>query len=55
MIFLRLIFTNLMRHRVRSLISVTGIAFSVAAMLSVVTILDGAVGMFSNILEAIAR
>ncbi len=52
MIFLRLIFTNLMRHRVRSLISVTGIAFSVAAMLSVVTILDGAVGMFSNILSS---
>jgi putative ABC transport system permease protein len=50
-ILLRLIITNLLRHRVRSLISVAGIAFSVAAMLTVVTILQGAVGMFSNILS----
>ncbi len=51
MIFLKLIFTNLRRHRVRSLISVAGIAFSVAAMLTVVTILEGAIGMFSRILS----
>jgi putative ABC transport system permease protein len=51
MIFLKLILTNLARHRVRTLISVTGIAFSVAAMLTVVTILQGAVGMFSGLLS----
>jgi putative ABC transport system permease protein len=51
MIFLRLIVTNLGRHRIRSFISVAGIAFSVAAMLTVVTILQGAVGMFSGILS----
>lgn len=51
MIFFRLILTNLVRHRVRSFISVAGIAFSVAAMLTVVSILQGAVGMFSNILS----
>jgi putative ABC transport system permease protein len=52
MIFLKLIVTNLRRHRIRSLISVAGIAFSVAAMLTVVTILQGAIGMFSNILSS---
>lgn len=51
MIFLRLIVTNLGRHRIRSIISVAGIAFSVAAMLAVVTILQGAIGMFSGILS----
>ena len=51
MIFLKLIMTNLRRHRIRSLISVAGIAFSVAAMLTVVTILQGAIGMFSSILS----
>ena len=51
MIFLKLILTNLRRHRIRSSISVAGIAFSVAAMLTVVTILQGAIGMFSNILS----
>ncbi len=51
MIFLKLIATNLLRHRIRSLISVSGVAFSVAAMLTVVSILQGAVGMFSNILS----
>jgi putative ABC transport system permease protein len=50
-IFLKLIVTNLRRHRTRSLISVAGIAFSVAAMLTVVTILQGAIGMFSGILS----
>jgi putative ABC transport system permease protein len=52
MIFLRLILTNLGRHRVRTLISIAGIAFSVAAMLTVVTILQGAVGMFAGLLSA---
>ncbi len=52
MIFLKLIVTNLRRHRIRSFISVAGIAFSVAAMLTVVTILQGAIGMFSNILSS---
>jgi putative ABC transport system permease protein len=51
MIFLKLILTNLRRHRIRSAISIAGIAFSVAAMLTVVTILQGAIGMFSNILS----
>ena len=51
MIFLRLIMTNLLRHRIRSGISVAGIALSVAAMLTVVTILEGAIGMFSRILS----
>ena len=52
MIFLRLIVTNLLRHRIRSFISIAGIAFSVAAMLTVVTILQGAIGMFSGILSS---
>jgi putative ABC transport system permease protein len=52
MIFFKLIVTNLRRHRIRSLISVAGIAFSVSAMLTVVTILQGAIGMFSGILSS---
>lgn len=52
MIFLKLILTNLRRHRIRSSISTAGIAFSVAAMLTVVTILQGAIGMFSGILSS---
>lgn len=51
MIFLKLILTNLGRHRVRTMISIFGIAFSVAAMLTVVTILQGAVAMFSGLLS----
>jgi putative ABC transport system permease protein len=51
-IFLKLIVTNLRRHRIRSIISIAGIAFSVAAMLTVVTILQGAIGMFSGILSS---
>jgi putative ABC transport system permease protein len=51
-IFFKLIFTNLYRHRIRSLISIAGIAFSVAAMLTVVSILQGAIGMFSSILSS---
>ncbi len=52
MIFVKLVWTNLLRHRIRSFISVAGIAFSVAAMLTVVTILQGAIGMFSGILSS---
>ena len=52
MIFFKLILTNLLRHRIRTLISIAGIAFSVAAMLTVVTILQGAIGMFSGILSS---
>lgn len=52
MIFLRLILVNLTRHRIRTAISIAGIAFSVAAMLTVVTVLEGAVGMFSSILSS---
>jgi putative ABC transport system permease protein len=51
-IFLKLILTNLRRHRIRSIVSVSGIAFSVAGMLTVVTILQGAIGMFSGILSS---
>lgn len=51
MIFFKLIMTNLRRHSIRSLLSTAGIAFSVAAMLTVVTILQGAVRMFSGILS----
>jgi putative ABC transport system permease protein len=52
MIILKLIVTNLLRHRIRSLISTAGIAFSVAAMLTIVTVLQGAVAMFSGILSS---
>jgi putative ABC transport system permease protein len=52
MIFLKLIVTNLLRHRIRSLISIAGIALSVAAMLTIVTVLQGAVAMFSGILSS---
>jgi putative ABC transport system permease protein len=52
MIFFKLIVTNLQRHPVRTLISVAGIAFSVAAMLTVVTILQGTVATFSGILSS---
>jgi putative ABC transport system permease protein len=52
MIFFRLILVNLLRHKIRTFISISGIAFSVAAMLTVVTVLQGAVGMFSSILSS---
>lgn len=52
MIFFKLILTNLLRHRIRSVISVAGIAFSVTAMLVIVTVLQGAVAMFSGILSS---
>lgn len=52
MIFLRLILLNLWRHRIRSAISIAGVTFSVAAMLTVVTVLQGAIGMFSGLLSS---
>lgn len=52
MIFFRLALVNLLRHRIRTLFSVAGIAFSVAAMLTVVTVLQGAIGMFTGILSS---
>jgi putative ABC transport system permease protein len=48
--FLTLAFTNLRRHRLRALIGVAGIAFGVAAMLTIVAIVNGAIGMFERIL-----
>jgi putative ABC transport system permease protein len=48
--FLALIFTNLRRHRLRALIGVAGIAFGVAAMLTILSIVNGAIGMFERIL-----
>jgi putative ABC transport system permease protein len=51
MSLLRLIITNLRRHRVRTLIGATGISFGVATMLCVVTILQGAIHMFERILS----
>lgn len=51
MVYLKLILTSLRRHRVRTLIGIAGISFSVAAMLTVVTILQGAIGMFERILS----
>ena len=50
MIFFKLIVTNLLRRRVRTLISIAGIAFTVATMLTVVTILQGAVAMGTYLL-----
>lgn len=52
MIFVRLQLVNLLRHRIRTLICIAGIAFSVAAMLTVTTVLQGAIGMFSGILSS---
>ncbi len=49
--FSRLILLNILRHRVRSLIGSAGIAFGVAAMLTVLSIVLGAIGMFEKILS----
>jgi len=49
--FLSLVFTNLRRHRLRALIGVAGIAFGVAAMLTILAIVTGAIGMFQRILS----
>jgi putative ABC transport system permease protein len=52
MSFLKLILTNLRRHRLRAFFGVAGIAFGVAAMLTVLAVVIGAIGMFRNILES---
>ncbi|MCB1121404.1 MAG: ABC transporter permease [Verrucomicrobiae bacterium] len=51
MSFFRLIFINLTRHRIRALIGSAGIAFGVAAMLTVLSIVLGAIHMFERILS----
>ena len=48
--FARLVFVNLRRHKIRAVISIAGIAFGVAAMLMIVSIVLGAIGMFQGIL-----
>lgn len=48
--FLSLIIVNLRRHRLRALIGVAGIGFGVAAMLAILGIVNGAIGMFERIL-----
>lgn len=48
--FGKLILTNLSRHKIRTAISVAGIGFGVAAMLTIVSIVLGAIGMFQSIL-----
>lgn len=52
MSFIRLVFVNLSRHRIRSLIGASGIAFGVAAMLTVLSIVLGAISMFERILSS---
>lgn len=47
---LSLVFVNLRRHKLRALIGVAGIAFGVAAMLTILAIVRGAIGMFEHIL-----
>ncbi len=47
---LSLIFINLRRHRIRATIGVAGIGFGVAAMLTILAIVTGAIGMFERIL-----
>ncbi len=49
---LSLVFTNLRRHRVRAVIGMAGIAFGVAAMLTILAIVTGAIGMFQRILAS---
>lgn len=49
--FTKLIVINLTRHRVRALLGAAGIAFGVAAMLTVLSIVLGAIGMFERILS----
>jgi putative ABC transport system permease protein len=49
--FVSLIFTNLRRHKLRALIGMAGIGFGVAAMLTILSIVLGAVGMFEKILD----
>ncbi len=49
---LSLVLTNLRRHRWRALIGTAGIAFGVAAMLTILAIVSGAIGMFQRILAS---
>ncbi len=44
--------TNLRRHRWRAFIGIAGIAFGVAAMLTILAIVTGAIGMFQRILAS---
>jgi len=46
----KLALVNIRRHKIRAFISVAGIGFGVAAMLTIVSIVLGAIGMFQNIL-----
>src|SRR4249920_23220 len=48
--YLALVFINLRRHKLRALIGVAGIGFGVAAMLTILAIVTGAIGMFERIL-----
>ncbi|MDB6165704.1 MAG: transporter permease [Lacunisphaera sp.] len=48
--FLVLVLVNLRRHQLRALIGVAGISFGVAAMLTILSIVNGAIGMFERIL-----
>lgn len=48
--FLALVYVNLRRHKLRALIGVAGIGFGVAAMLTILSIVNGAIGMFERIL-----
>jgi putative ABC transport system permease protein len=50
--FPKLILLNILRHRIRSLIGSAGIAFGVAAMLTVLSIVLGAISMFDKILTS---
>jgi putative ABC transport system permease protein len=49
---LSLVVTNLRRHRWRALIGTAGISFGVAAMLTILAIVTGAIGMFQRILSS---
>lgn len=49
---LSLVFTNLRRHHWRALIGTAGIAFGVAAMLAILAIVTGAIGMFQRLLAS---
>lgn len=49
---LSLVFTNLRRHHWRALIGTAGIAFGVAAMLTILAIVTGAIGMFQKLLSS---
>ncbi len=46
-----LVFTNLRRHKLRAAIGVAGISFGVAAMLTILALVHGAIGMFEHILS----